>query len=77
VVDLHSKQEAVDVVKKWLLEEEYNITSVPNENTDYNFRITKMNMIMNVVFHKRSEDSLIIAGNLTFGRAGYAKIYHD
>ncbi|MFL6423500.1 MAG: DUF2299 family protein [Nitrososphaeraceae archaeon] len=67
MVDLHSKQEAVDVVKKWLLEEEYNITSVPNENADYNFRITKMNMIMNVVFHKRSEDSLIIAGNLTFG----------
>jgi hypothetical protein len=67
MVDLHSKQEAVELVKKWLLEEEYNITSVPNENADYNFRITKMNMIMNVVFHKRSEDSLIIAGNLTFG----------
>jgi hypothetical protein len=24
-------------------------------------------MVMNVVFHKRSEDRLIIAGNLTFG----------
>jgi hypothetical protein len=56
------------VVKKWLQEEEYDdITSIPNENTDYNFRITKMNMVMNVMFHKRSEDSLIIAGNLTFG----------
>jgi hypothetical protein len=67
MVDLHSKQEAVEVVKKWLLEEEYDITSIPNEITDYNFRITKRNMVMNVVFHKRSEDSLIIAGNLTFG----------
>jgi hypothetical protein len=67
MVDLHSKQEAVEVVKKWLLEEEYDITSIPNEITDYNFRVTKRNMVMNVVFHKRSEDSLIIAGNLTFG----------
>jgi hypothetical protein len=64
---LHSKHDAVEVVKKWLQEEEYDdITSIPNENTDYNFRITKMNMVMNVMFHKRSEDSLIIAGNLTF-----------
>jgi hypothetical protein len=67
MVDLRSKQEAVDVVKKWLQEEEYDITSISNETTDYNFRIAKMNMVMNVAFHKRSEDSLIIAGNLTFG----------
>jgi hypothetical protein len=64
---LHSKHDTVEVVKKWLQEEEYDdITSIPNENTDYNFRITKMNMVMNVMFHKRSEDSLIISGNLTF-----------
>jgi hypothetical protein len=59
MVDLQSKKEAVEVVKKWPVEEEYDITSIPNETADYNFRITKRNMAMNVGFHKRSEDSLI------------------
>jgi hypothetical protein len=56
MVDLNSKQEAVEVLKKWLLEEGYDITSIPNETADYNFRITKTNMAINVGFHKRSED---------------------
>jgi hypothetical protein len=30
MIDLHSKHDSVEVVKKWLQEEEYKITSIPN-----------------------------------------------
>jgi hypothetical protein len=45
MVVFKSKQEAVDVVKEWLKEEQYEVSSVPDENTDYNFVIVKGYMI--------------------------------
>ena len=42
-------------------EEEYEVSLVPDENTDYNFM-----MVLNVGFHKRSSDSLIVGGKIRF-----------
>jgi hypothetical protein len=61
-----SKQEAVDAVKKWLEEEQYEVGLVPDESTDYNFMIVKGYMVLNVGFHKRSTDSLIVGGKIRF-----------
>ena len=36
VVVFKSKQEAVDAIKRWLKEEEYEVSLVPDESTDYN-----------------------------------------
>src|SRR5919108_4885971 len=66
MVVFKSKQEAVDVVKKWLKEEQYEVSSVPDENADYNFVIVKGYMVLNVGFHKRSTDSLIVGGKIKF-----------
>jgi hypothetical protein len=66
MVDFKSKQEAVDAVKKWLKEEEYEVSLVPDESTDYNFMIVKGYMVLNVGFHKRSTDSLIVGGKIRF-----------
>ena len=61
-----SKQEAVDTVKRWLEEEEYEVSLVPDESTDYNFMIVKGYMVLNIGFHKRSTDSLIVGGKIRF-----------
>ena len=61
-----SKQEAVDTVKRWLKEEEYEVSLVPDESTDYNFMIVKGYMVLNIGFHKRSSDSLIVGGKIRF-----------
>jgi hypothetical protein len=53
MVELHSKEEAVEIVKKWLEEEQYEVRLVPDESTDYNFMIVKGYMVLNVGFHKR------------------------
>jgi hypothetical protein len=37
-VELHSKQQAVEVVEKWLQEEEIDATSIHDKNTDYNLK---------------------------------------
>ena len=66
MVVFKSKQEAVDTVKRWLEEEEYEVSLVPDENTDYNFLIVKGYMVLNVGFHKRSTDSLIVGGKIRF-----------
>ena len=66
MVDFKSKQEAVDTVKRWLKEEEYEVSLVPDESTDYNFMIVKGYMVLNVGFHKRSTDSLIVGGKIRF-----------
>src|SRR5215217_5489865 len=66
MVELHSKEEAVEIVKKWLEEEQYEVGLVPDESTDYNFMIVKRYMVLNVGFHKRSSDSLIVGGKIRF-----------
>ena len=66
MVVFKSKQEAVDTVKRWLEEEEYEVSLVPDESTDYNFIIVKGYMVLNVGFHKRSSDSLIVGGKIRF-----------
>jgi hypothetical protein len=66
MVELHSKEEAVEIVKKWLEEEQYEVRLVPDESTDYNFMIVKGYMVLNVGFHKRSTDSLIVGGKIRF-----------
>lgn len=66
MVVFKSKQEAVDTVKRWLKEEEYEVSLVPDESTDYNFMIVKGYMVLNVGFHKRSSDSLIVGGKIRF-----------
>ena len=66
MVVFKSKQEAVDVVKKWLKEEEYEVSLVPDETTDYNFIIVKGYMVLNIGFHKTSNDSLIVGGKIRF-----------
>jgi hypothetical protein len=65
-VELHSKQEAVEIVEKWLQEEQYEVSLVPDENADNNFMIVKGYMVSNVGFHKRSIDSLIVGGKIRF-----------
>jgi len=66
MVVINSKQEAVDTVKRWLEEEEYEVSLVPDESTDYNFMIVKGYMVLNIGFHKRSSDSLIVGGKIRF-----------
>ena len=66
MVVFKSKQEAVDAIKRWLKEEEYEVSLVPDESTDYNFMIVKGYMVLNVGFHKRSTDSLIVGGKIRF-----------
>ena len=66
MVVINSKQEAVDTVKRWLEEEEYEVSLVPDESTDYNFMIVKGYMVLNIGFHKRSTDSLIAGGKIRF-----------
>jgi hypothetical protein len=66
MVNFKSKQEAADTVEKWLKEEDYDVTLVPDESADYNFMIVKGYMVLNVGFHKRSRDSLIVAGKIIF-----------
>jgi hypothetical protein len=66
MVVFKSKQEAVDTVKIWLKEEEYEVSLVPDESTDYNFMIVKGYMVLNIGFHKRSSDSLIVGGKIRF-----------
>jgi hypothetical protein len=66
MVVFKSKQEAVDTVKRWLKEEEYEVSLVPDKSTDYNFMIVKGYMVLNVGFHKRSSDSLIVGGKIRF-----------
>jgi hypothetical protein len=66
MVVFKSKQEAVDTVKRWLKEEEYEVSLVPDESTDYNFMMVKGYMVLNVGFHKRSSDSLIVGGKIRF-----------
>ena len=66
MVVFKSKQEAVDTVKRWLKEEEYEVSLVPDESTDYNFIIVKGYMVLNIGFHKRSSDSLIVGGKIRF-----------
>jgi hypothetical protein len=66
MVVFKSKQEVVDTVKRWLKEEEYEVSLVPDESTDYNFMIVKGYMVLNVGFHKRSSDSLIVGGKIRF-----------
>ena len=66
MVVFKSKQEAVDTVNRWLKEEEYEVSLVPDESTDYNFIIVKGYMVLNVGFHKRSSDSLIVGGKIRF-----------
>ena len=66
MVVFKSKQEAVDTVKRWLEEEEYEVSLVPDESTDYNFMIVKGYMVLNIGFHKRSSDSLIVGGKIRF-----------
>ena len=63
---INSKQEAVDTVKRWLKEEEYEVSLVPDESTDYNFMIVKGYMVLNIAFHKRFTDSLIVGGKIRF-----------
>ena len=66
MVVFKSKQEAIDTVKRWLKEEEYEVSLVPDESTDYNFMIVKGYMVLNIGFHKRSSDSLIVGGKIRF-----------
>ena len=66
MVVFNSKQEAVDTVKRWLKEEEYEVSLVPDETTDYNFMIVKGYMVLNIRFHKTSSDSLIVGGKIRF-----------
>ena len=66
MVVINSKQEAVDTVKRWLEEEEYEVSLVPDESTDYSFMIVKGYMVLNVGFYKRSTDSLIVGGKIRF-----------
>ena len=66
MVVFKSKQEAVDAIKRWLKEEEYEVSLVPDESTDYSFMIVKGYMVLNVGFHKRSTDSLIVGGKIRF-----------
>ena len=66
MVVFKSKQEAIDTVKRWLKEEEYEVSLVPDESTDYSFMIVKGYMVLNVGFHKRSSDSLIVGGKIRF-----------
>jgi hypothetical protein len=66
MVVFNSKQEAVDTVNRWLKEEEYEVSLVPDESTDYNFMIVKGYMVLNIGFHKRSSDSLIVGGKIRF-----------
>jgi hypothetical protein len=66
MVVFKSKQEAVDTVNRWLKEEEYEVSLVPDESTDYNFMIVKGYMVLNIGFHKRSSDSLIVGGKIRF-----------
>ena len=66
MVVFNSKQEVVDTVKRWLKEEEYEVSLVPDESTDYNFMIVKGYMVLNIGFHKRSSDSLIVGGKIRF-----------
>jgi hypothetical protein len=41
MVNFRSKQESADTVQKWLKEEDYDVTLVPDESADYNFMIVK------------------------------------
>ena len=66
MVVFKSKQEVIDTVKRWLKEEEYEVSLVPDESTDYSFMIVKEYMVLNVGFHKRSTDSLIVGGKIRF-----------
>ena len=66
MVVFKSKQEAIDTVKRWLKEEEYEISLVPDESIDYSFMIVKGYMVLNVEFQKRSTDSLIVGGKIRF-----------
>jgi len=66
MVVFNSKQEVVDTVKRWLKEEEYEVSLVPDESTDYNFMIVKGYMVLNIGFHKRSSGSLIVGGKIRF-----------
>jgi hypothetical protein len=74
MVVFKSKQEAVDIVEKWLKEEDYDVTLVPDESADYNFMIVKGYMVLNVGFHKRSSDSLIVGGKIIFTPQEQSKI---
>jgi hypothetical protein len=68
MVVFKSKREAVDTVNRWLKEEEYEVSLVPDESTDYNFMIVKGYMVLNIGFHKRSSDSLIVGGKIRFNQ---------
>jgi len=74
MVSFKSKQEAADTVEKWLREEDYDVTLVPDESADYNFMIVKGYMVLNVGFHKRSKDSLIVGGKIIFTPQEQSKI---
>ena len=74
MVVFKSKQEAVDTVKRWLEEEEYEVSLVPDENADNNFMIVKGYMVSNVGFHKRSSDSVIVGGKIIFTPQEQSKI---
>jgi len=39
MVNFKSKQEAAHKVEKWLKEEDYDVTLVPDESADYNFML--------------------------------------
>jgi hypothetical protein len=54
MVELHSK-EAVEFVKKWLHEKEYDTTSVHNADKDCLFVIKKEIIVINIAFYKRSK----------------------
>ena len=66
MVVFKSKQKTADTVEKWLKEEDYDVTLVPDESADYNFMIVKGYMVLNVGFHKRSSDSLIVGGKIIY-----------
>ncbi|MFL6339749.1 MAG: DUF2299 family protein [Nitrososphaeraceae archaeon] len=74
MVVFKSKRKAVDTVEKWLKEEEYEVSLVPDESADYNFMIVKGYMVLNVGFHKRSSDSLIVGGKIIFTPQEQSKI---
>jgi hypothetical protein len=74
MVVFKSKQEAAHKVEKWLKEEDYDVTLVPDESADYNFMIVKGYMVLNVGFHKRSSDSVIVGGKIIFTPQEQSKI---
>jgi hypothetical protein len=59
-----SKYEVANVIKEWLVEEGLPVEDFEDENTDINYATKQGGVKINIGFHKRSKNSLIVMGGV-------------